>query len=166
MKNSPSKQEAYDKIAGLVEHFASQIEVFKKSQNETETRNQFINPLFEALGWDIDNTKRKAIDSDRDVVHEDRLKIEGKSKAPDYSFRIGGKRKFFLEAKKPSVKIETDIIPSYQLRRYGWNDPEVHISILTDFEEFAVYDCLDAPIPNSKERYLKAVVYGFVHSSA
>jgi len=145
MKNSPSKQEAYDKIAGLVEHFASQIEVFKKSQNETETRNQFINPLFEALGWDIDNTKRKAIDSDRDVVHEDRLKIEGKSKAPDYSFRIGGKRKFFLEAKKPSVKIETDIIPSYQLRRYGWNDPEVHISILTDFEEFAVYDCTIQP---------------------
>lgn len=145
MKNSPSKQEAYDKIAGLVEHFASQIDVFKKSQNEDETRIQFINPLFDALGWDIDNTKRKAIDSDRDVVHEDRLKIEGKSKAPDYSFRIGGKRKFFLEAKKPSVQIKTDITPSYQLRRYGWNDPEVHISILTDFEEFALYDCTMQP---------------------
>jgi len=145
MKNSPSKQEAYDKIAELVEQFASQIEVFKKTQNETETRNQFINPFFDALGWDTNNTKRRAIDSDRDVVHEDRVTIEGKSKAPDYSFRVDGKRKFFLEAKKPSIQIETDIVPSYQLRRYGWNDPEVHISILTDFEEFAIYDCTIQP---------------------
>jgi len=145
MERSKEKQAAYDKIAALVEHFASQIDVFKKNQNEPETRNQFINPLFDALGWDIDNTKRRAIDSDRDVVHEGRLKIEGKSKAPDYSFRVGGKRKFFLEAKKPSIKIETDIIPSYQLRRYGWNDPDLQISILTDFEEFALYDCTMQP---------------------
>lgn len=145
MSRTKEQQAAYDKIGQLVEHFSTQIEVFKKNQNETETRNQFINPLFDALGWDIDNTKRRAIDSDRDVVHEDRLKIEGKSKAPDYSFRIGGKRKFFLEAKKPLIQIKTDIIPSYQLRRYGWNDTEVNISILTDFEEFALYDCTMQP---------------------
>lgn len=153
MSRTLQQQAAYDKIGRLVEHFASQVEVFKKNQNEDETRIQFINPLFDALGWDMYNTKRKAIDSDRDVVHEDRLKIEGKSKAPDYSFRIGGKRKFFLEAKKPSIKIETDILPSYQLRRYGWNDPEVHVSILTDFEEFALYDCTIQPKQNDPANF-------------
>lgn len=96
MAKTREQQDAFDKIEGLVEHFHNQIDRFKKFQNETETRVQFINPLFAALGWDVDNTIRKAIDADRDVVHEDRLTIKGKSKAPDYSFRVSGERKFFL----------------------------------------------------------------------
>ncbi len=39
----------------------------------------------------------------RDVIHEDAVRIGGAVKAPDYSFRIGGVRKFFVETKKPSV---------------------------------------------------------------
>ena len=31
------------------------------------------------------------------------------TKAPDYCFRIGGTRKFFLEAKRPSVDIKHDV---------------------------------------------------------
>jgi hypothetical protein len=45
----------------------------------------------------------------RDVIFEDSLKVGGATKAPDYCFRIGGMRKFFVEAKKPSVNIATDI---------------------------------------------------------
>lgn len=144
MAKTKEQIEAYDKIGSIVDHFHNQIDRFKKLQNETETRVQFINPMFSALGWDVDNTIRRAIDADRDVVHEDRLMIKGKSKAPDYSFRISGDRKFFLEAKKPSVSIKTDIVPSYQLRRYGWS-AKLPISILTDFEEFALYDCTKQP---------------------
>lgn len=144
MAKTREQQDAFDKIESLVEHFHNQIDRFKKFQNETETRVQFINPLFAALGWDVDNTIRKAIDADRDVVHEDRLTIKGKSKAPDYSFRVFGERKFFLEAKKPSIAIKTDTVPSYQLRRYGWS-AKLPISVLTDFEEFALYDCTKQP---------------------
>ena len=39
----------------------------------------------------------------KDVIHEDAIKVSTGTKAPDYCFRIGGTRKFFLEAKKPSV---------------------------------------------------------------
>ena len=39
----------------------------------------------------------------RDVIHEDAIKISGATKAPDYCFRFGGVRKFFLETKKPSI---------------------------------------------------------------
>jgi hypothetical protein len=66
------------------------------------------------------------------------------TKAPDYAFRIGGVRKFFLEAKKPSVNIKDDIHPAYQLRRYAWS-AKLPLSILCDFEEFAVYDCRIKP---------------------
>jgi hypothetical protein len=52
----------------------------------------------------------------RDVIHEDALKIGEATKAPDYSFRIGGTRKFFVGARKPSVNLDTDPRPAYQLR--------------------------------------------------
>jgi type I restriction-modification system DNA methylase subunit len=61
----------------------------------------------------------------------------------------GGKRLFFVEAKKPSVLVKEDIIPSYQVRRYGWS-AKLPISLVTDFEEFAIYDCTKKPDPADK----------------
>jgi hypothetical protein len=56
---------------------------------------------------------------------------------------------FFVEAKKPSVFIKDDITPAYQVRRYGWS-AKLPISIITDFEEFAIYDCTKKPNPTDK----------------
>ena len=105
---------------------------------ETPTRTDFINKFFELLGWDVSNAHHYA-QNYRDVVEEDTLTIRGKPAAPDYSFRIGGVRKFFVEAKKPSVNIKDDVDPALQVRRYGYT-AKLPLSILTDFEEFAVYD--------------------------
>ncbi len=116
--------------------------------NETQVRVEFINPFFELLGWDVDNKKGYA-ESYKDVYHEDAVMIKGATKAPDYAFRIGGTRKFFLEAKKPSINIKGDPGPAFQLRRYGWS-AKLPLSILTDFEEFAVYDC--SVKPNQKDK--------------
>ncbi|MCX5868031.1 MAG: N-6 DNA methylase, partial [Proteobacteria bacterium] len=85
----------------------------------------------------------------KDVLREDAIKVGSATKAPDYCFRIGGARKFFLEAKKPAVNIESDPAPAYQLRRYAWS-ADLPISILTDFEEFTVYDCRVRPRPSDK----------------
>ncbi|MFA6598176.1 MAG: N-6 DNA methylase, partial [Ignavibacteriaceae bacterium] len=71
-------------------------------------------------------------------------------KAPDYSFRANSDKKlFFVEAKKPSVVIKDDIHPAYQVRHYGWNG-KLSISIVTDFEEFAIYDCTKKPLKTDK----------------
>jgi predicted type IV restriction endonuclease len=144
------KQLALDKIKSLVERFDEQKEFYKRADyNETQTRRDFIDPFWKALGWDIDNENGYA-ESYREVIHEDRVKVGGATKAPDYSFRlVGGKRLFFLEAKKPSVAIKSDIQPAYQVRRYGWS-AKMPISIITDFEEFAIYDCNAKPKPNDK----------------
>ncbi|MBK6878473.1 MAG: N-6 DNA methylase [Ignavibacteria bacterium] len=78
------------------------------------------------------------------------MKVSGATKAPDYSFRLsGGKRLFFVEAKKPSVQVKDEIHPSYQVRRYGWS-AKLPVSIITDFEEFSVYDCTKKPHPNDR----------------
>ena len=73
---------------------------------------------FKALGWDVDNLHGYA-EAYKHVVHEDSIKIGGSIKAPDYSFRIGGVRKFFVETKKPAVNLDQDVSPAYQLRRYA-----------------------------------------------
>jgi hypothetical protein len=82
----------------------------------------------------------------KDVVHEDTVKVGGSTRAPDYSFRIGGMRKFFVEAKKPALNLKEDPEPAYQVRRYAWS-AKLPVSILTDFEEFIVYDCTAKPSP-------------------
>ncbi|OQY29309.1 MAG: restriction endonuclease subunit R [Candidatus Cloacimonetes bacterium 4572_55] len=136
-------------IHELTERFDRNIDAYKSGKyNETQARREFIDPMFEALGWDVSNRKGYA-ESYKDVVHEDAVKVGRSTKAPDYGFRIGGQRKFFLEAKKPSVNIKRDIHPAYQLRRYAWS-AKLPLSILTDFEEFAVYDCRVRPVMTDK----------------
>ena len=145
-----TKEVAFNKIQDLVFRFEEQFESYKKTEyNETLTRRDFIDPFFKALGWDVDNSVGYA-EAYREVIHEERIKIGNASKAPDYTFRLnGGKKLFFIEAKKPSVSIKDDISVSYQIRRYGWN-AKLAISIITDFEEFAVYDCAKKPNPTDK----------------
>ncbi len=145
-----NKQTAKEKIESLVIRFEEQFESYKNSDyNETLTRRDFIDPFFKALGWDIDNESGYA-EAYREVIHEDKVKVSGSIKAPDYSFRlVGGKRLFFVEAKKPSISVKEDIQPAYQVRRYGWS-AKLPISIITDFEEFSIYDCTKKPKPNDK----------------
>lgn len=136
-------------ILELVERFNRNIDQYKSAAyNETQLRREFIDPLFEALGWDVNN-KQGYAEPYKDVIHEDSLKIGINMTAPDYAFRIGGTRKFFVEAKRPSVYIKEDISPAFQLRRYAWS-AKLSLSILTDFEEFALYDCRIKPVKTDK----------------
>jgi len=136
-------------VATLIDRFEQNRESYKsQGYNETQVRREFLDPFFEALGWDVANKQGHA-EAYKDVIHEDAIKIGGNTKAPDYCFRIGGARKFFLEAKKPAVNLKDDLSPAYQLRRYAWS-AKLPLSILTDFEEFAVYDCRTRPNPSDK----------------
>jgi hypothetical protein len=140
---------APNEIIDLVERFETNKESYKSGHyNETQVRREFVDPFFKALGWDVDNEQGFA-EAYKDVIHEDAVKVGTTTKAPDYSFRIGGQRKFFLEAKKPSVDIKDDIHPAFQLRRYAWT-MKLPLSVLTDFEEFAVYDCNVKPDKTDK----------------
>lgn len=148
------------RIQELVERFRENREAYRSgSYNETQIRREFIDPFFEELGWDINNTQGYA-EAYKDVIHEDAIKIGGNTKAPDYAFRIGGTRKFFLEAKKPSVNIKMDISPAYQLRRYAWS-AKLPLSVLTDFEELAIYDCRIKPEKTDKASTARTKYYTF-----
>ena len=143
MPFSPEQQKAFDDLQNRVAVFRVHKAVYKQDEtNETETRTDFIDPFFQALGWDMRNWKglppylqqvrREQGVQDTAVDY---------NKRPDYSFRnTEGRDIFYIEAKKPSIDIYTDRGPAIQVRNYGWHG-KLQVGIVTDFEEFAVYDC-------------------------
>ncbi len=125
----------------LIEKYQSdRIHYLTNKYNETQLRSDFLDPFFELLGWDIKNSAGKPT-NEREVILEEPLKANASehSKKPDYTFRLFSERKFFLEAKKPFVKIEADNETAKQIRRYGFT-AKLKISVLSNFEYLIIYD--------------------------
>jgi type I restriction-modification system DNA methylase subunit len=182
-----TRSSAKSTIEKLVHFFEQNIHQFKSpSFNETQARQQLIDPFFEALGWDITNRgmrplylqevipegrvktnigkevreqtamfdakqtlgkEYKEYASILDYIAEDEYKASVKeaTKKPDYRFRIKGQTKFFVEAKKPFVDLSKNQDAIFQVKRYGFSG-RVPVSILTDFEQFRVFDCTHKPL--------------------
>jgi hypothetical protein len=150
-----------DEIAKLCKYFATNRDNFLAAGvKEAHVRQNLIDPLFEALGWDVANRAMVAPQY-RDVIPEDSLDVEGSLKAPDYTFRVGPLPKFYAEAKKCGVNIRSDAAPAYQLRRYGWS-AKVAVSILTNFEELAVFDCTKRPRESDKASHARILFFTYL----
>ena len=143
--NQENIEKGREIIADLVARFDSNKSFYTTSKlyKEEETKVEFINPMMEALGWDVHN-KQGLGPNFKEVVFEESLAVGKETRAPDYSFRLGGQLIYYLEAKKPSVNIKEDRSPAYQARRYGWS-AKIPIVILTDFEELAIYETTSKP---------------------
>ncbi|NLV27374.1 MAG: N-6 DNA methylase [Methanomicrobiales archaeon] len=147
-------------VKDLVNKFSQNYSQYKSPEyNETSVRREFIDPFFKSLGWDIDN--EAGLDEEfKDVIHEDAVRVGESSRAPDYSFRIGGRRIFFVEAKKPYVNLKESSEPAFQVRRYGYS-AQLKVSILTDFEEFSVYDVTVKPSLSEKASTRRLLYFTF-----
>ena len=145
MKNE-AKEVARVRVAQLVRAFKrNEQDYLRVSYNETQARTDFITPLLEAFGWDVHNTKGQPL-ALREVIEEATVEVgeERLSKRPDYELRLARQRKLFVEAKKPSVRIDRDRAAAFQTRRYGYS-ASLPISVLKNFHQLAVYDCQPAP---------------------
>ena len=155
-------QESRENSLALARRFLSSVAEYESDKyNETEVRNDFINPLFMNLGWDVLNTKGLPPYL-REVKHEATVRVqEGDSKRkkkPDYSFRLGKEVKFYVEAKKPHVDVVNNREAALQIRKYGWNG-NVHVSILTNFEQIVVYDCTIPPGEDDQPHVARIATY-------
>lgn len=147
-------------VKELVEKFENNLSGYKNSNyKEEQLKQEFINPFFKALGWDVDN-ESGAAPQYRDVIFEDSIKVAGGTEAPDYCFTLAGRRMFFVETKKPAVNVDKDKRFSYQLRRYAWS-AKLPLSILTDFEEFAVYESRTRPKKDEKASTDRLLIFNY-----
>ena len=70
-------------IADLVDRFEQQGDAYKSGQyNEAQLRKEFVDPMFKALGWDMENISGYA-EAYKDVIHEDAIRIGGAIKELD-----------------------------------------------------------------------------------
>ncbi|WDG41918.1 N-6 DNA methylase [Pseudomonas synxantha] len=150
------------KLQNLIEKYRSNLVHYQSSRyNETQLRTDFLDQLFSILGWDITNTNRKTT-NEREVLVEEglRLRAGDNTKKPDYTFRLFSERKFFVEAKKPSVQIHVDAESAQQVRRYGFT-AKLKISVLTNFEHTIIYDCSNPVSKNDSATNSRIKIYHY-----
>jgi len=125
-----TKEQAKAEVKRLIDKYNRILESGAiKRYKEEDTKAEFIEPLFEALGWDIRNTE-----NDDEVVREEKI---SKGRV-DYSFRINGIPKFFLEAK--ALKEDLDNIKFVeQAINYSWHKGCTW-AVLTDFEVIKIFN--------------------------
>lgn len=147
------------RLKQLVNRYIRNCKTYKNSEqyNEQECRDEFIGPLLECLGWDVQN-KKGTSPQYKEVVVE---KYSSKKERPDYTLTLNGLGKIFVEAKKPSVNILSDKKTAYQTRSYGWNAGH-KISVLTNFEDLVIYDVTNKP---EKQDAASVSVYKKYHCS-
>jgi len=160
------KETALQSVKELVDKFACNHTAYTESHsdyNETQLRVDFLDRFLVALGWDVFNDKQ-APQHLREVVHEDTVEVEDNdevfAKKPDYALRLGAERKFFVEAKRPSVPITTSNTSAFQVRRYGWN-ARLPISVLSNFDKLVIYDCRVRPQAEDDARIARLTVYDY-----
>ena len=113
-------------VERLVERFASLHARDRKRYNEAATRQEFILPLFDALGWNTPDT--------REVSPEEQVSRG----FVDFAFRIQGIPRLFLETKKIPADLG-DPRWAQQAINYAWLKG-VTWAVLTDFEELKVFN--------------------------
>lgn len=153
-----------DRLLKLVEAYQKHFKQYSRPDyNETEVRNDFVNPFFEILGWDVQN-KKNLPQHLREVKHEASVFVEenGKQvkKKPDYEFHVGSTPYFFLETKKPNVDIMASKEAAFQTRRYGWNG-NLEISVLSNFTDLVIYDTSVRPNENDKPSVAQVAHFHF-----
>ena len=143
-----TKEEGKTIIQQKVIEFGEKESFFmKKGHGETNIRSNFIDVFFKALGWDME--------SYFDVRREFSQKDNSATKKVDYAFMSNGKLKFFVEAKEVSVDLENNKDAIYQAKRYAFStNGKAPIVILTDFQEFRVFNVLKAPLFDNTDREL------------
>jgi hypothetical protein len=143
----------------LVDNFEKHIDIYKENRskyNEHSTRIEYIDPLLELLGWDVKNQKGTAPGL-REVIPENYSK---QGSRPDYTFTVRGVKKFFIEAKKPSVDILNEQKPALQARSYGVSAGH-YISVLTNFEYLLIYDTTVMPDEDDKAKVALLKVFHY-----
>ncbi|SBV37728.1 conserved hypothetical protein [uncultured Stenotrophomonas sp.] len=144
-------EQAHKRIRELIDRFEKHAAAYMQpTYQEAEARKDFIDPMFKALGWDVDH-EREHNPYEQEVKVERGVTVAKAQKRADYAFHLCPNFRdvrFFVEAKKPSVNLERDADAHFQTIRYGYS-AGTPLAVLTDFEQIRVLDCRRRPHPDS-----------------
>ena len=142
-----SKTEGLARITELVNRYRALADELTKTGStftETDARVTYIDPLLEALGWDVRNLDGKSQRLSEVVMERTGSDVNGSWGRPDYRLRLDGTDVLPVEAKKPAVNISTDTDSAIQARSYGWS-LSLPATVLTNFHELLIFDARVEP---------------------
>ena len=116
------KDKVRSQIADIVQRYRRVTSRELRSYNEENTKNAFIQPLFEALGWDF-----------HDINEVSAEHPTGRGKRVDYAFRVNGVSRFYLEAKPLRDDLNTHPDWLKQALSYAYNKGIPWV-VLTNFK--------------------------------
>lgn len=137
-----------EKAKNLVE-LVNQFDVLMKSGSldlsSEATARSWIEGLLGIFGWN----SRDPYEVDQEVnlsqkEIENLGEIDSKHRRPDYLLCAKTQSLIFIDAKKIDHDIKENKKSSFQIRSYGWSAGHSY-AILTNFKEFAIYDCRFKP---------------------
>lgn len=160
-----TKAEGLAQVTELVERYAAlaaELTQPGSSFTETDARVTYIDPLLEALGWDVRNIGALPQRLVEVVMERTGADTEGTWGRPDYRLRLEGIDTMPVEAKKPSVPISTDAASARQARSYGWS-LSLPAALLTNFSELIVFDTRVEPreTDNADVAVMPGGLFGF-----
>lgn len=154
---------AYQEVQVLIDTFEENESIYKDTSkySEAEVRTDYIDKFYIALGWDVRHEQQtNPFEQEVKVEVSQRQEGESGSKRADYAFYLAPNYKqpqFFVEAKQPSKALKNNKDFYFQTAKYGWN-AGTGVSILTDFEEIVVINCILKP---NYEEILKCKLLSF-----
>ena len=173
---SYSKEKSREAIKRLVDQFDADFGDNKNpNMKEAQLEDKYIKPLFSFLNWNIHN---EGIDKGREEFRvQTSHKINEITKEPDYELWLPDKnglrmkRILFMEAKDPRYDLSKEIKCIRQAYQYAHSSLSLsdhssnrtNLAILTDFEEFRLFDCSN-PYPLTKNEaalFNKQIVRNF-----
>ena len=142
-----------DRLSLLVSRFKDAKANGQLRNSSEATIRAWIDELLSVFGWDVQNTHQ--VLTEHTLGKEEREKLHGigsTNTRPDYTLVNGNVMLAFLDAKSLAVNIEKDKDIAFQIRSYGWSIG-APFSVVTNFEQLAIYDCSAMPYVTDEAHY-------------
>lgn len=139
------KYEPKDRLKELVGKYLSAKKTGQLQKASEATMRTWIDEFLHVFGWDVHNTLQ--VQTERTLGKQEKARLHeigSTNTRPDYTLANGSVKLVFVDAKSLSVDISTDKEAAFQIRSYGWSIG-APFSIVTNFEQLAVYDCSAMP---------------------
>lgn len=144
-----------DSLKSLVDRYQA-FKLNGSLDNSSEaTMRTWIDELLSVFGWNVQDTHQVLTERTLDKMERKKLKAIGSTNMrPDYTLVNGKIPLAFVDAKNLAVNIENDKDVAFQIRSYGWSIG-APFSVVTNFEQLAIYDCSYMPHINDAASYAR-----------
>ena len=142
-------------LSSLVKRYQEAKDKGRLQDASEATMRAWIDELLSLFGWDVQNTQQVLTEHTLGRTERARLNEIGSTNTrPDYTLVNGRVKLAFVDAKSLDVNIENDKGVAFQIRSYGWSIG-APFSVVTNFEQLAIYDCSVMPDVNDDASFAR-----------